>query len=174
LSLHRGGINETEAIVVPLFVLLGGKSHCFFPSPVSFAPAAISLDLSYSPNKQISQARLLSGYGKLPLNFEENQGQTDARVKFLAREVATPFPVDDQTPLCASWRVSDPAGSFTVRALLHQRCTRKYSYATVRLSLARANPHAPIEGNDSPARPQQLLHWQHPSRWQHTSPFCAR
>ncbi len=24
-------------------------------------------------------------YGKIPLSFEENQGQTDARVKFLAR-----------------------------------------------------------------------------------------
>ena len=28
---------------------------------------------------------LIAGYGKLPLNFEANQGQADARVKFLAR-----------------------------------------------------------------------------------------
>jgi hypothetical protein len=31
------------------------------------------------------QARLLSAYGKLPLDFEENQGQTDSHVKFVAR-----------------------------------------------------------------------------------------
>src|SRR6476661_4028416 len=36
-------------------------------------------------DKKISQAKLLSGYGKLPLTFEKNLGQTDARVKFLAR-----------------------------------------------------------------------------------------
>jgi hypothetical protein len=31
------------------------------------------------------QARLVNSYGKLPLSFEANQGQTDAKVKFLAR-----------------------------------------------------------------------------------------
>jgi hypothetical protein len=32
-----------------------------------------------------SNGRLQEGYGKLPLQFEENHGQTDSRVKFLAR-----------------------------------------------------------------------------------------
>jgi hypothetical protein len=32
-----------------------------------------------------SQARLLEAYGRLPLSFEFNQGQTDPRVKFLSR-----------------------------------------------------------------------------------------
>ena len=31
------------------------------------------------------QARLLATYGKLPLSFEANQGQTDPEVKFLSR-----------------------------------------------------------------------------------------
>jgi hypothetical protein len=31
------------------------------------------------------QPELLAAYGKLPLDFEQNQGQTDSRVKFLAR-----------------------------------------------------------------------------------------
>lgn len=30
-------------------------------------------------------ARLVEHFGKLPLNFEENHGQTDAGVKFLSR-----------------------------------------------------------------------------------------
>jgi len=34
---------------------------------------------------QATHARLLQNYGKLPLSFEANQGQTDARVKFLSR-----------------------------------------------------------------------------------------
>jgi hypothetical protein len=43
------------------------------------------------PNRQVSttpaknQPRLVASYGKLPLNFEVNQGQTDARMRFLGR-----------------------------------------------------------------------------------------
>ena len=35
--------------------------------------------------KQASQAQVVAAYGKLPLSFEVNHGQTDARVKFLSR-----------------------------------------------------------------------------------------
>jgi hypothetical protein len=47
-------------------------------------PAAAVNDSSRR-TPQASQARLLAAYGKLPLNFELNQGQTDRRVKFLSR-----------------------------------------------------------------------------------------
>jgi hypothetical protein len=36
-----------------------------------------------------TQAKIVEGYGRLPLSFEANQGQTDARVKFLSRGKAT-------------------------------------------------------------------------------------
>lgn len=32
-----------------------------------------------------SKARIVENYGKLPINFEANEGQTDESVKFLAR-----------------------------------------------------------------------------------------
>ena len=35
--------------------------------------------------KPAEQARLVEGYGKLPLSFESNQGQTAEEVKFIAR-----------------------------------------------------------------------------------------
>ena len=47
-------------------------------------PAAV-LDDSSGGAAQASQARMLEAYGKLPLSFEINQGQTDPRVKFLSR-----------------------------------------------------------------------------------------
>ncbi len=43
------------------------------------------------PARQVSaapmkfQPKLATSYGKLPLSFEANQGQTDPRVRFLAR-----------------------------------------------------------------------------------------
>src|SRR5467141_2152384 len=73
------------ALLLPFgrFLRRGSRSRSAFP---------------IAQNKQISQARLVSGYGKLPLTFEENQGQTDARVKFLARGSGyTVFLSDDQT-----------------------------------------------------------------------------
>src|SRR5260370_24689717 len=57
--------------------------------------------LSAVPGKPASstQASLLSSYGKLPLSFEENQGQTDPRVKFLARGKGyTVFLPDNESP----------------------------------------------------------------------------
>jgi len=37
------------------------------------------------PASADAQARLAEGYGKRPLSFEPNQGQVDARVRFLSR-----------------------------------------------------------------------------------------
>ncbi len=37
------------------------------------------------PTDAATKARVVANYGKLPLIFEANRGQTDARVKFLSR-----------------------------------------------------------------------------------------
>jgi len=128
-------------------------------------------------NKQISQAGVLSGYGKLPLTFEQNQGQTDARVKFLARGSGyTVFLSDDQTTtLRLIAPAHDPAGSLhgSARSSTSAAPTR-YSDATVRLSLVGANLHAPIEGNDlQPGRSNYFI-GNDPTRWQRNVPHFAR
>jgi len=41
-------------------------------------------DLQAQPD-QVTQARLSAAYGKLPLSFEANHGQTDSQVRFLSR-----------------------------------------------------------------------------------------
>jgi hypothetical protein len=38
-----------------------------------------------SEDKASKPPRLAEGYGRLPLSFEENEGQTDSRVQFLSR-----------------------------------------------------------------------------------------
>src|SRR5271165_3529158 len=37
------------------------------------------------PMRQTGQPKIVADYGKLPLSFEANTGQTDAHVKFLSR-----------------------------------------------------------------------------------------
>jgi len=152
------------ALLLPFgrFLRLGSRSRSAFP---------------VTQNKQLAQARLLSGYGKLPLTFEENQGQTDARVKFLARGSGyTVFLSDGQTTtLRLIAPLNDAAGSLhgSERSSISAAPT-KYSYATVRLSLLGANPHAPIEGNDlQPGRSNYLI-GNDPTRWQRNVPHVAR
>src|SRR5258708_36709264 len=55
--------------------------------PVSLVnPNAKVVDpISASPSDPKAQRRILESYGKLPLSFEANRGQTDGRVQFLSR-----------------------------------------------------------------------------------------
>src|ERR1035437_9785652 len=59
--------------------------------------------ISASPADQQAQARILEGYGKLPLSFEANHGQADTRVKFLSRTAGyTLFLTGDEAVLAWS------------------------------------------------------------------------
>jgi hypothetical protein len=49
------------------------------------APPKAGIAAASARANQATHARLLQNYGKSPLSFEINQGQTDARVKFLSR-----------------------------------------------------------------------------------------
>ncbi len=49
------------------------------------ADARLAISLGTHGPAPAAQTRLVEGYGKLPLSFEANYGQTDAQVKFLSR-----------------------------------------------------------------------------------------
>jgi uncharacterized repeat protein (TIGR01451 family) len=67
-------------LVVATGVLLLGSGGTLRVAPKAEKPSVASV-------AQVGQARprAVEGYGKLPLSFEVNQGQTDGPVKFLAR-----------------------------------------------------------------------------------------
>ena len=49
------------------------------------ATGAIPTGTSAPPVSQAAEQQVLATYGKLPLAFEANRGQSDAEVKFLSR-----------------------------------------------------------------------------------------
>src|ERR1039458_10721387 len=55
------------------------------PVPLINQRTSVVAPTSASQTDPKAQARILDGYGKLPLSFEANHGQADARVKFLSR-----------------------------------------------------------------------------------------
>src|ERR1017187_4251526 len=55
-----------------------------------------------------AQAKILESYGKLPLSFEANHGQADARVKFLSRTGGySLFLTGDEAVLALSGKKTD-------------------------------------------------------------------
>src|SRR5262245_1243700 len=70
--------------------LIAGAIFCLFPDRLHLPDS--NANYPFAPFTQDQQnidpakrARLKQAYGKLPMLFEANQGQTDARVKFIAR-----------------------------------------------------------------------------------------
>jgi len=62
----------------------------------------------------VAKARLVETYGKLPLSFEANQGQTDGRVKFLSRGSGyTLFLTGNEAVISLKSRPSFPQGGIS-------------------------------------------------------------
>jgi uncharacterized repeat protein (TIGR01451 family) len=86
---HLGSNSLRIAFVIAILVLVpawnpllrSGISHA--NQPVANPTNVVSS--THSPNNPIAANRLASNYGKLPISFEVNQGQTDSSVQFLAR-----------------------------------------------------------------------------------------
>lgn len=123
-----------------------------------------------------AQAGLVTAYGKLPLSFEVNQGQSDARVKFLARGSGyTVFLADDES---ATFRLVDATARSRQREnILPSKSSSARPRATdavVRLSLAGSYPHAPVEGLDLQPGYSNYFIGNNPARWRRNVPHYAR
>src|SRR5215510_1196906 len=79
----------------------------FFLMPAQIGDPFINRNENYSPVSRVEEnidsrthTRLKQAYGKLPMRFEANNGQTDTRVKFMARGAGyTVFLTDNETVL---------------------------------------------------------------------------
>jgi hypothetical protein len=120
------------------------------------------------------QARLADAYGKLPLSFEANQGQTDRRVKFLSR---------------SSGFALFLTGNEAVLALKKVNPERKRSLAVVatggkhvssevrdflRMQLIDANPAVRVSGMDELPGKSNYFVGNDPAKWQTNVPTYAK
>src|SRR5271165_6082190 len=84
------------------------------PGPLVNQAASAAPSIRASQAEPEAQARILESYGKLPLSFEANQGQTDARVKFLSRTKGyTLFLTGDEAVLTLSGKKAKDTDSRT-------------------------------------------------------------
>ncbi|TLY39787.1 MAG: hypothetical protein E6K61_08810, partial [Nitrospirae bacterium] len=114
------------------------------------------------------KAHLVEAYGKLPLSFEANRGQTDSRVKFLSRGSGyTLFLTQREAVLAlrpAPARGTRPGASGGEDA----------TPSVLRMHLLGANPAAPLSGLDALPGTVNYFVGHDPAKWQTHVPTFAK
>jgi uncharacterized protein (TIGR03437 family) len=116
--------------VVPFF-LMGIAASAQAPSPLPSPDGA-------APSRQVA-----ASYGKLPLSFEPNRGQTDARVQFVSRGAGYTIFLSPTSAVFALQRSATQS-----RPALPGRQPSMEESAVVRMDLLGANPGIAIEPQD--------------------------
>jgi len=112
-------------------------------------------------NRQAQNAPTAAGFGKLPLMFEPNVGQTDPRVRFIARGSNYGLFLTDQD-VVLSLRRSQRVGE-----------SRKSGTSVVRMKLAGAHA-AQVSGTDALPGKSNYLIGNDPSKWRRNVPQFSR
>ena len=167
----RGPVTENKtgsvlkAALLAAAVLAAAGVAFYFSTTVNAAKAS-----GPKPNAhQAVSPRAVS----LPLFFEPNRGQTDARVKFLARGAGYGlFLTADEAVLELRRAVSTPhsAGSSQLSALSSQRA----SSAVIRMKLDGASSSARVSGASPLPGKSNYFIGNDPSKWRHDIPQFAR
>jgi hypothetical protein len=157
------------ALAVTLLAMLGfvAARHRFTASTISTRPQTPTRNPAAANNE------ILAAYGKLPLSFEINQGQTNPRVKFLAQGTGyTVFLAGDEATLLLDPRpgVHLPLASAPAS---NAKPTMGVS-AAIRLGLTGSNLHAEVESLDLQPGSSNYLIGNDRSRWRRNIPHFAR
>jgi hypothetical protein len=133
-----------------------------FP-PVRQSAKVVSPDAASAPDPK-AQAGILDSYGKLPLSFEANQGQTDRRVTFLSHGSGyTLFLTGDEAVF--SLRGSKANGDASPASRQLKRTTFPTTNAVLRMKLVNANREAKATGADELPGKSNYFIGNDPKKW---------
>ncbi|HEY6293124.1 MAG TPA: choice-of-anchor D domain-containing protein [Terriglobia bacterium] len=160
------------------FVLLGGNG------------ASQGEARNTKSENQVPKAALLQNYGKLPLSFEANQGQTDRRVKFLSRGAGyTLFLTGNEAVLALHTQDKskgknqkakiknegpDPASRNAKSRLGTADHGPQTTDAILRMRLVGANPGAAVKGTDELSGKANYFIGNDPRKWRTSVPTYAK
>ncbi|MBZ5656604.1 MAG: Ig-like domain repeat protein [Acidobacteriia bacterium] len=114
------------------------------------------------PGTPAQQTRIVEGYGRLPLAFEANQGQTDPQVKFVSRGAGYNLFLTNTEAVLTLHRASrQEPNSPTARALPPQ----EERSAVLRMKLVGANAKTEVSGqNELPGKSNYFI-GNDPKKW---------
>jgi Bacterial Ig-like domain (group 3)/Beta-propeller repeat len=158
------------------------------------APPGVVSSIDVSQTDPKAQAKVLASYGKLPLSFEANHGQSDGQVKFLSRTGGyTLFLTGDEAVLALRGTAKKPApkgasgfGGATVSLKRYpdtnpNRNTnpnpatpQSMTGGVLRMKLRDANPAAKVSGLDELAGTSNYFIGNDPAKWRSGVPTYAK
>src|SRR5436190_15468400 len=149
--------------LVSALVLLGPAPHRTLPAVLAAKASSASAKANPPiplPSKLVApaettQQRLSETYGKLPLSFELNQGQTDGHVKFLSRGSGYSLFLTSTEAVLSLHR--SPVGDTSGRG--------DKGSDVLTMNLVAANPHARIEGLDQLPGKSNYFIGKNPRNW---------
>src|SRR5437660_872176 len=170
-------MNPTHGITVPgvkgMILLLALALASCAPATVPATPTSPELP-------QTTKPQVLAAYGKLPLSFEANKGQTDPQVKFLARGRGyTLFLSPDEAVFVLRKAKAEEQGANssplmrnTARLMAERVCD--YEQTILRMKLAGANPAPEMAGvGELPGKSNYFV-GNDPKKWRANVPTYAR
>ncbi len=156
----------------PFVLLLLSWSPAHAQSPPAPSAAEVRSNCAITGKDGVASGgggpRLALGYGKLPLSFEANQGQSDELVKFLARGQGYSLFL---TPTEAVLSLRAPAQHKRSAAERDQPAQRD---TVVRMRLVGANTQPEVTGLDPLPGKSNYFIGDDPARWQRDVPSYAR
>ena len=194
-SLFRGSVASVSALVLIFPALsLGGPTTTIQPpaartSATSRPPAENAADRAGEPlapfdrvevglTPELSRdaaARRPAVYGKLPLIFEANRGQTDSRVKFLSRGNGyTLFLTATETVLALAGRRSSVAGNRFRGPRPDATMPAETESGLVRMQFIGANPEPSVTGLEELPGKANYFIGRDPTKWRTNVPTYAR
>ena len=142
--------------------------------PPSRRPLAPGVPVSVSQSDPAPQSKIVQAYGKLPLSFEANQGQTDAQVKFLSRGSGYAlFLTKDEAVFAFR---NDKAKAEAPSARPHQQPSALLprNSAVLRMKLLNANPAANVSGAEELPGKSNYLIGNDRRKWHSNVPTYAK
>jgi len=154
-----------------------GVATVFFVTLAAFRWPSFAAPAPLLAHGLSSTAAVLEAYGKLPLSFELNQGQTDGQVKSLSRGSGyslflTPAEVVLTLRQAAATEPGDTLQQLPVAEVLEQ--DPPIEYTVLRMQLARANSAPQVLGlEELPGRVNYFI-GSNPAEWHTNIPTYAK
>jgi hypothetical protein len=149
------------------FLILANAAMLAQSSPDAFVrrPVASGVTPSVSRPDPAFQKKIAQGYGKLPLSFEANAGQSDPQVKFISRSTGyTLFLTGDE----AVFTLSDSEPKDDAKSIGRQPRAAPHTLTTnavLRMKLRNANLGATVAGADELPGKSNYFIGNDPKKW---------
>jgi len=170
----RTPMQSTEHFRTVVVLLLLARAAACSTVLAQTSPVALTNQPATAASATVNETKLADAYGKLPLSFEANQGQTDRRVKFLSRGSGYAlFLTGDEAVLALKKGNPERKQSAAVPPAAGKHVSSETT-DFLRMRLLGASPAVLVSGVDERAGKSNYFVGNDPAKWQTNVPTYAK